>query len=842
MPALRTIIQLSVVLVSLNPTSVSHGGEFVVRTLTDQDGDHKYQVFLPDNYSAKKKWPVMVFLHGAGERGTDGRLQTQVGLGPILRQQSRSFPFVVLFPQCEDKESRLLPGWRADGPDGQRVLAMLDEVEREYSIDTKRRILTGWSMGGYGVWHLAAAHPDRWSALMPIASGADPSIASRLPDIPTWIIHGQRDNVVRPSAVTGLVKALKAKDREAWFTLLPQAGHDAWQVAYSSSEVQKWLQNPNSTGSIPDLSRVANTAVSTSAFKSVLELPGAIELRLGNRMLNALSYAIPGRIPKEAVSGRIADIRDSVTAEGIPFSVTFSGITYSGGVNRAIVKASGANRLQLQFGLTNVSLRIGSTYIRGRGRSATSGPITIGIGTRRPVWLKIDAQPYVENRQLKLKPLKSTFQIDRDNWFVSRPYSIQTRGWGMTRRRVSDALVDGLYDRRSRIEREVVAAVPSMLKWAEQALDLSYASQATRAVWPLPVYQPVSETWPQAISADENGISLTLGLSVAAPTSKELPFRKVEAPVGRLLKPSRTEALEVGISPHILTPLSQLLVESDIARINVLDIPGDAFAPLAKREILQQVIPELKDYPEAAEIQTELVLKQALSLVAPGNDSRVENGLLRLDVPQATIAVAVRDPKSGKWVPAAEIQMLIRQSVQARIDRQEDYSSVELLPASTVQLESQAGKNHLGGTDLDEAARAVFTKLFDAAWQEWINGKSFADTQVPAVDLQQTRLRLDDLAFGERSVVTRFDVPPVVIQNLTDEVHRYEVKGPASGWEKFELEPGGTHRYSYEYSLTYRWTANGKTTTYTLKPGSESEFRMPQGGGAPALFKKPLRR
>ena len=837
----RTMIPLSF-FACLLTASFAFAGDFVSKTLTDADGDHKYQVYLPNNYSAQKKWPVMVFLHGAGERGTDGQLQTQVGLGAVLKTQPQAFPFVVLFPQCEDKESRLLPGWRAEGPDGKRVLAMLSAVEEEYSIDTERRILTGWSMGGYGVWHLAAAHPDMWSALLPIASGGDISIADQLPKVPTWIIHGQRDNVVRPSAVTGLVEQLQSGNRNAWFTLLPQAGHDAWRVAYGSEKVQQWLQKPTSDGNVPDLSRATRAEVAADDFKPVLELPGAIELRLGNRMLNAFSFAIPARIPKEAVSGRIADIRDSVTAEGIPFSVTFSGITYSGGVTRAIVRASGKNRLQLQFGLTNVSLRIGSTYIRGRGRSATSGPITIAIGTRRPVWLKIDAEPYVKDRQLKLKPLRSSFQIDRDNWFVSRPYSIQTRGWGMTRQRVSNALVDGLYARRSRIEREVVAAVPSMLKWAEQALDLSYASQATRAVWPLPVYQPVSEAWPQAISTDENGISLTLGLNVAAPTARKLPFRTVAAPSGTLLKPSKTETLEVGISPHILGPLSQLLVESDIARINVLDIPGDAFAPLTRRKVLQAVIPQLKDYPETSEIQTELVLKKALNLVTPGSDTSISRGLLRLDAPNATIVVSVRDEDSGEWRPAADLQMQIRQSVQARVDRQEDYSSVQLLPASPVQLETQSGQNYLAGAAIDESARVAFSNLFDAAWQEWISGESFADTNVPAVDLQQTRLRLDDLSFTEHAVVTRFDVPPVIIENLTEEVHRYEVKGPASGWEKFELKPGETHRYSYEYSLTYRWTANGKTTTYTLKPGSESEFRVPRSGGPPTLFKKPLRR
>ena len=131
--------------------------DFVDRVIKDESGEHRYTVFLPEDYSADKKWPVILYLHGAGERGNDGKRQLTIGLAPAIEKRKATFPFIAIFPQCEDTSARYLAGWLANGPDAQRALKILDEVERDYSIDTSRRILTGWSMGGYGTWSIAAA-------------------------------------------------------------------------------------------------------------------------------------------------------------------------------------------------------------------------------------------------------------------------------------------------------------------------------------------------------------------------------------------------------------------------------------------------------------------------------------------------------------------------------------------------------------------------------------------------------------------------------------------------------------------------------------------------------------
>ena len=140
-------------------TLASSEGQFVPRVFKDATGEHKYSLFVPAHYAPNKKWPVILYLHGAGERGNDGVLQTTVGLGPFVKERAATFPFFVVFPQCEDTQGRILTAWSPTSPDGHRALAILEAVEKEFSIDGHRRILTGWSMGGYGTWSLGSADP-----------------------------------------------------------------------------------------------------------------------------------------------------------------------------------------------------------------------------------------------------------------------------------------------------------------------------------------------------------------------------------------------------------------------------------------------------------------------------------------------------------------------------------------------------------------------------------------------------------------------------------------------------------------------------------------------------------
>ena len=136
-------------------------GQFVNRVYRDADGDHKYVVFVPAGVTPPKGWPVILYLHGACSRGTDGRAQLVSGLAPAVKLRASTFPFLVVFPQCEDTQSRLQGGWIDEPTDGERALRILDTVEREYRVDKSREILAGQSMGGTGAWELAAGRSSR---------------------------------------------------------------------------------------------------------------------------------------------------------------------------------------------------------------------------------------------------------------------------------------------------------------------------------------------------------------------------------------------------------------------------------------------------------------------------------------------------------------------------------------------------------------------------------------------------------------------------------------------------------------------------------------------------------
>src|SRR5262249_16755244 len=140
-----------------------------------------------------KPYPLLLFLHGLGECGTDGRRQAQVGFGPAVKKREKSFPFLAVFPQAAQPEKDLRQTWHAGKPEGDKALAMLAKVQAEYRVDPKRVCLTGLSMGGYGTWALAASSPERWAAIAPVCGGGDPAAAPKIRQIPCWCFHGEKD-------------------------------------------------------------------------------------------------------------------------------------------------------------------------------------------------------------------------------------------------------------------------------------------------------------------------------------------------------------------------------------------------------------------------------------------------------------------------------------------------------------------------------------------------------------------------------------------------------------------------------------------------------------------------
>jgi predicted peptidase len=178
-----------------------------------------------------EQWPLLLFLHGAGERGTDFQGVTRHGPPRIARQQA-DFPFIVVAPQCPPDER-----WQV-----RLLLPVLDAAIQRFPIDQARIYLTGISMGGAGAWQLAAAAPERFAALVPICGYGDPSSVAALRHIPTKVFHGARDSVVLPERSITMVRALEEAGGNVSLTIYPEAGHiEAWEQAYGDPQLFTWL-------------------------------------------------------------------------------------------------------------------------------------------------------------------------------------------------------------------------------------------------------------------------------------------------------------------------------------------------------------------------------------------------------------------------------------------------------------------------------------------------------------------------------------------------------------------------------------------------------------------------
>lgn len=200
-----------------------------------------YLLFLPQDYraSGKKKWPLILFLHGAGERGTNIWKVATHGPPKLVRQQPE-FPFIVLSPQCP-------PGQRWDN---ETLLALLDDVMKTHRVDKSRVYLTGLSMGGYGTWSLGLAHPERFAAITPVCGGGeriavllpDPKRRDALKSLPVWAFHGAKDPVVALEESERMVAALrKLGCKEVELTVYRNAQHDSWTETYANPKLYDWF-------------------------------------------------------------------------------------------------------------------------------------------------------------------------------------------------------------------------------------------------------------------------------------------------------------------------------------------------------------------------------------------------------------------------------------------------------------------------------------------------------------------------------------------------------------------------------------------------------------------------
>jgi predicted peptidase len=203
--------------------------------------DLQYLLFLPSDFGKDKtkRWPLILFLHGAGERGTN-LAKVKVHGPPKIVAKQPDFPFIVASPQCPDGQI-----WSNES-----LLALLEEVSREYAVDPSRVYLTGLSMGGYGTWSLGLTHPEKFAAIAPICGGgnlislllAEGAKAQALKTLGVWAFHGAKDPVVPLSESERMVALLKKRGvTDVQLTVYPEAQHDSWTETYDNPKLYEWF-------------------------------------------------------------------------------------------------------------------------------------------------------------------------------------------------------------------------------------------------------------------------------------------------------------------------------------------------------------------------------------------------------------------------------------------------------------------------------------------------------------------------------------------------------------------------------------------------------------------------
>jgi len=232
---------------------------FLYKSVRTERGDYPYAVFVPREYETRDDWPVILFLHGRGESGTNGSKQLAVGLGDPMIYAPQDYPFIVVFPQKPDFDSQ----WEDHE---EAVMMMLDRELDAYNVDRSRVYLTGLSQGGNGTWYFGAHYTDRFAAIVPVCGYIDRPVrepefrwlraeesprvgeyAEKLREMPVWAFHGELDDVVLPSESRVMIEALRASkgvgedDPGTKLTIYPDANHNSWDKAYREGGLVDWL-------------------------------------------------------------------------------------------------------------------------------------------------------------------------------------------------------------------------------------------------------------------------------------------------------------------------------------------------------------------------------------------------------------------------------------------------------------------------------------------------------------------------------------------------------------------------------------------------------------------------
>ncbi|MEX2288201.1 MAG: hypothetical protein WD648_13990, partial [Planctomycetaceae bacterium] len=422
---------------------------------------------------------------------------------------------------------------------------------------------------------------------------------------------------------------------------------------------------------------------------------------------------------------------------------------------------------------------------------------------------------------------------------------------------------------------------PKLLARLEENLERKDLNDIAAAFWPLPVYRPRLRVWPQDVSTDEDGLSLAMGLTAAAVDPRSAPRApRVLEPAGPPLSElPRGRGLEVGLAPDVLHPLTDLLIDADVARIHVRDIPEKRFAALADRAALADAVPELRRYGDSAEIWAELVLTNPLSMLdspplpevetaakdsptttsgnsnaavadsaqaneklsaektpePPPSDSR---RALRISAPKVAVSLAIRPDPQAKWTPFAQIDFSVAQEAVALVEVPNFRTRTLLFEWKGEPIVEATARFAPDYKPQDSTIDVQKIRgLFLDAWRGWTQTGPLAEAPVNDIDFGFTKLRLKNAEWTGHHLMLSFAEPGIKITNNSDVELVYETKAPETRWGgPYTLAPGKSHDYPVAYPLLYRQKQNGQYRTFTLPAGMDFEFRSAVAGTPPGLF------
>ncbi|MEW4489754.1 alpha/beta hydrolase-fold protein [Thalassoglobus sp. JC818] len=738
----------------------------MVKEFHDESGDHRYGIYLPADYSPDKNWPVVLFLHGAGEKGTDGYQPLSVGLGVALEQQP-NLPFIAVFPQCESERSRHLTAWLANSPDTDRALKILMQVESEYSIDPSRRTLCGWSMGGYGAWSLAAASPELWQGVMALSGGEIEkglkleSLANS--KIPVWAIHGSNDELIPSDRSAELVRKLSEAGGNAELSVVENAGHDVWRIAFANPDVLNWLTNP-SADKVVKLESTAETAklpIMANFYRQSLmtqvTLADKLALRLGNEALASISDGISEFLPRSALQGDLPDIEREFTSSSGTVHVLFSNIRFDGHLEKCQLHAISGGRFRADFDLSPLLLTIEKAHLRFGNESATTSEFQVNLGHQHPVRLSVEFQPAVTPSGLKLVPLRQEFQIEDNNWHISKPDVTHLDSKTFSKANIITGLVGGLYLRKHEIEEAVLGVVPTMLEVVQEELQTRNAPRLARLLWPLPALVPILSVSPSQVRTDTRGVSIVFNMEVLTHRSSSIPSDlSTQGDQFTLKDVGQKSHLDFLITLDALQALAQLAIADGLAYINVLDIQDAKFAELAEHQSLEMIFTgfdELsrprtsrQDEDTFPEWDVGLRLIEPFSVHSPEQANQSDSTIITLSIPRASFEVVLRDNKTTGTIEFSMQQQLRLSTI--RSDNRLESLQVEWIANPAIEVLDSAWSG-----PVDEVQ---FRNMLADVWTDWTSRKLDSTRPLPTLQFGSSQLQLELFSIRENEVRLQF--------------------------------------------------------------------------------------